>query len=71
MNSKNVCKWLDAELLPKLESANIIIMDNAKYHNGEIDKIQIPHLPVHILSTGCHSMAWTSITLTPGIHYFN
>ena len=32
------CKWLDAELLPKLESLIIIIMDNAKFHNVEIDK---------------------------------
>ena len=38
MNSKNVCKWLDAELLPKLESPSVIIMSNAKYHNVEIDK---------------------------------
>ena len=70
--SKNFCKWLDAEMLPKLEYPSTIIMDNAKYHNVEIEtKNQIPHLSVHILLTGCHSMEWTSITLTPGINYFN
>lgn len=38
MNSENYCKWLKNEILPKLESPSVIVMDNAKYHNVEIDK---------------------------------
>ena len=38
MNSENYCKWLKNEVLPKLESPTVIVMDNAKYHSVEIDK---------------------------------
>ena len=53
MNSENYWKWLEYELLPRLESPNIIVMDNAKYHNAEIDKKNLTlHLPAHILWNG-------------------
>ena len=38
MNSENYCKWLKMEVLPMLESPSVIVMDNAKYHNVELDK---------------------------------
>ena len=42
------CKSLEKELLQKLQSPNIIIIDYAKNHNVEIDKN-----PIDILWTGC------------------
>ena len=38
IHSEDFCKWLDQELLPKLESLSIIILDNSKYHKVETDK---------------------------------
>lgn len=38
MNLKNFSKWLKGVLL-SLESLTVIVMDNAKYHSVEIDKI--------------------------------
>ena len=38
MTSENFCKWLQEKLLLKLESPNIIIMDNANYPNVEANK---------------------------------
>ena len=38
MNFEKFCKWIDTKLRPKLESPIMIIMENAKYHNVEIDK---------------------------------
>ncbi|KAJ4440513.1 hypothetical protein ANN_08654 [Periplaneta americana] len=47
MNAENYCRWMENELLPKLESHRIIVMDNAKYHNVEIDKRPTTATPRH------------------------
>ncbi|KAJ4437573.1 hypothetical protein ANN_17718 [Periplaneta americana] len=38
---------MENELLPKLESPSVIVMDNAKYHNVEIDKRPTTATPRH------------------------
>lgn len=39
MNCANFEKWFEQQLLPNLEEPSLIIMDNASYHSGLIEKI--------------------------------
>lgn len=38
MNRRNYEKWIKEKLLPNLESRSVLVIDNAPYHNIEIDK---------------------------------
>lgn len=38
MNYRNYKKWLQAMLIPNLPSNNVSVVDNAPYHNVQIEK---------------------------------
>ena len=38
MNSDHYIEWLTEQLLPRLERPTVIVLDNASYHNKQIDK---------------------------------
>lgn len=38
MNKPNYMKWITYRLLPKLEPRTVLVIDNAPYHNIEVDK---------------------------------
>lgn len=38
MNSDNYLKWLQEKLIPNLPPQSVVVMDNAAYHNVEINK---------------------------------
>jgi len=37
MNQTNYKKWLQEKLIPNLESKSVIVVDNATYHNVQLD----------------------------------
>lgn len=37
MNTTNFLKWMEDQLLPKLEAPSLIIMDNASYHSSQVE----------------------------------
>ncbi|PSN38049.1 hypothetical protein C0J52_24751, partial [Blattella germanica] len=39
MNSEEYMKWLNERLIPNLPSRSVLVIDNAPYHNGQLDKI--------------------------------
>jgi len=38
MNHANYKKWLQEKLFPNLESISVIVVDNASYHNVQINR---------------------------------
>lgn len=39
MNSDNYFKWLQEKLIPNLPPQSVVVMDNAAYHNAQINKV--------------------------------
>jgi transposase len=39
MNHKNYMKWVEKKLLPNLEEHSVFVVDNASYHNVEVDRV--------------------------------
>ena len=38
MNFNNFTKWLNERLIPNLKSKSVVVLDNASYHNVQVDK---------------------------------
>jgi hypothetical protein len=38
MNHANYKKWLQEKLIPNLETKSVIVVDNASYHNVQINR---------------------------------
>jgi len=38
MNHANYKKWLQETLIPNLESKSVIVVDNASYHNVQLNR---------------------------------
>jgi len=38
MNHTNYMKWLQEKLIPNLESKSVIVVDNASYHNVQLNR---------------------------------
>jgi len=38
MNHENYMKWLQEKLIPNLESKSVIVVDNASYHNVQLNR---------------------------------
>ncbi|KAI4455528.1 hypothetical protein MML48_9g00004442 [Holotrichia oblita] len=38
MNHENFMKWVKKQLLPNLPPKNVLVVDNASYHNVQIEK---------------------------------
>ena len=38
MNQANYMKWLQEKLIPNLESKSVIVVDNASYHNVQLNR---------------------------------
>jgi predicted O-methyltransferase YrrM len=38
MNHENYKKWLHEKLIPNLESKSVIVVDNASYHNVQLNQ---------------------------------
>jgi len=38
MNHANYMKWLQEKLIPNLESKSVIVVDNASYHNVQLNR---------------------------------
>jgi len=38
MNHANYKKWLQEKLIPNLESKSVIVVDNASYHNVQLNQ---------------------------------
>ena len=41
MNFNNFNQWLIERLIPNLKSKSVVVLDNASYHNVQVDKC--PH----------------------------
>ena len=45
MNSQNFTRWLREQLIPNLPEKSILVLDNAAYHNIQVDRfISFLHL---------------------------
>lgn len=38
MNSENYVRWLNEKLIPNLSNREVVVIDNAPYHNTQVDK---------------------------------
>ena len=39
MNAKHFLEWFEHQLCPHIPAGSIIVLDNASYHNTQVDKI--------------------------------
>ena len=39
MNTKHCMEWYQKQLLPHCPQKSVIVLDNAKYHNGVVEKV--------------------------------